>query len=382
MRRRRFLVAVHLATALAHIVPTLVWCVLAPWWLAIPGAALSFAVTARRVQRLLGDPVRPRWVVRLFDQPLFWHWGAGMLALPLLLSGALLLSGLGLTGCGVSHGPEASLPLAELTVGSFGAGLLLAGWAVFGRRRWVVVRRVEVPIPGLARELDGYRIAHLTDLHIGSYDRLERGQKWVARANALGADLVAVTGDLVTSGTAYYEDVARVLEGLRARDGVLVSMGNHDQWNNDALTEAIERRGPKVLRNAWVLIERDGAQLVVAGLDDAYTEKNDLERTLADRPPGVPTVLLAHYPDFFRAAAERGVALVLSGHTHGGQFGIPFFAERWNLARALGQAGRGVTREAGSTLYVGAGLGTTGPPMRLGVAPEIALLVLKSAPVV
>jgi predicted MPP superfamily phosphohydrolase len=382
MRRRRFLVAVHVATALAHVVPTLVWCILAPWWLAIVGAALSFAIIARRVQRLLGDPQRSRWVVRLFDQPLFWHWGAGMLALPLLLAGGLVLSGLGLAGCGVSHGPETPVPFAELTVGSFGAGLLLAGWAIFGRRRWVVVRQLEIRIPGLAEGLDGYRIAHLSDLHIGSYDRVDRGRKWVEQANALDADLVAVTGDLVTSGTAYYEDVAAVLEGLRARDGVLVSMGNHDQWNNDALTEAIERRGPKVLRNAWVAIEREGARLVVAGLDDAYTEKNDLDRTLADRPPGVPTVLLAHYPDFFRAAAERGVALVLSGHTHGGQFGIPFFAERWNLARALGLAGRGVSRAGGSTLHVSAGLGTTGPPMRLGVAPEIALLVLKSAPVV
>jgi len=381
MRRRRFLVAVHGVTAVAHVPPTLAWATLVPWWIAAAGGAALWWVTARRIHSLLGDPPRSRWVVRLIDQPLFWHWGAGVMALPLMLLGGLLLSVLTVGGCGPAS--ITALPsVSSLAVASFGAGLVIAGWSLWGRRRFVQIRHEDVPIAGLHADFDGYRVVHLSDLHIGSHDPRERGLTWAAAANALSADLVAVTGDLVTSGTAYYDDVADVLAALDARDGVFVCMGNHDQWDNERLTTAIRARGPNVLRNSWVEIRRGEGQLVLAGLDDAYTEKNDLDATLAGRPEGTPTLLLAHYPSFFSVAAERGVALVLSGHTHGGQFGVPFLSDRWNLARALGQRGRGLFRSGASWLHVSAGLGTTGPPMRLGVAPEITVITLRAAPVV
>ena len=380
MRRRRFLVAIHGMTALAHVVPTLALSALVPVWFAIGLGTLLWLLTARRVQHLLGDPARPRWVTRLVDEPMFWHWGAGMLALPLFFVGGLLIAALSVAGC-ATHGAGGSAPgLPQAALGSFGAALMVAGYSVWGRRRFVEVRRMELEIAGLHPDLDGYRVVQLSDLHIGSYDRLERGLQWAKLASSLTPDLVLVTGDLVTSGTAYYEDVAAVLGALSAKDGVFAIMGNHDQWNPDQLARAIEQQGPKVLRNEWVRVERGLGALVVAGVDDAYGGHDDLDRTLAGRPEGVPTLLLAHYPRFFAEAARRGVALTLSGHTHGGQFGVPFFADRWNLSSALGQASRGLLRQGQSVLYVNAGLGTTGPPMRLGVAPEIALLVLRAAP--
>jgi uncharacterized protein len=116
--------------------------------------------------------------------------------------------------------------------------------------------------------------------------------------------------------------------------------------------------------------------VVVAALDDYSTGKDDLERTLAGRP-AAPTLLLSHFPHFFERAAERGVELTLSGHTHGGQIGLPLLGERLNIASLLGQRSRGLYRQGKSALYVNAGLGTTGPPMRLGIAPEIALFVLR-----
>ena len=104
-----------------------------------------------------------------------------------------------------------------------------------------------------------------------------------------------------------------------------------------------------------------------------------LDRTLAERPDGAPTVLLAHDPALFPSAAARGVDLTLSGHTHGGQLGVPFFARRLNLARVMTRFPSGFYREGASTLFVNHGLGTTGVPIRLLVAPEIAVLTLRRA---
>jgi predicted MPP superfamily phosphohydrolase len=377
--RRRFFIVVRIVTALGHVVPTLAWCALVPWWAAVAIGVGFWMLTQWRVGRLFRDPERPRWTVRFVDMPVFWHWGAGFLALPLLLVSVPFAFALSVGGCapGTLTATAPAISFTSAALASFGLGLVISGWSTWGRRRFVQLREVPVPIESLPAELDGYRIAHLSDLHIGSYDTKARGLEWVERSNRLEPDLVLVTGDLVTSGTRFYADVAEVIGALRAKDGVLVSLGNHDQWDPAALVAELEKRGARVLRNQWVTIERGAALLCVAGLDDRYTKRDDLEKTLAGRPAGVPTVLMSHYPDYFRGAAERGVDLTLSGHTHGGQFGIPFVSERANFARMMGQASRGLYRRGKSTLYVSSGLGTTGPPMRLGVAPEIALLVLR-----
>jgi predicted MPP superfamily phosphohydrolase len=190
---------------------------------------------------------------------------------------------------------------------------------------------------------------------------------------------VVVTGDLVTLGTLFYGDVGDVLGELRAKDGVFVSMGNHDQWDPETFCQVIEAKGPRVLRNEHRVVRRGSAELVIAGLDDWSTDRDDMDRALAERPPGAPTVLLSHYPDFFEEAASRDVDLVLSGHTHGGQIGVPFTARRVTLSRLARQHTAGLHIRGRSRLYVHAGLGTTGPPIRLGVAPEIAVFVLRRA---
>jgi hypothetical protein len=157
-------------------------------------------------------------------------------------------------------------------------------------------------------------------------------------------------------------------------------MGNHDYFTEgESMATALSDNGLAVLRNRGVAIERGGERLYLAGVDDTWTGRDDLDETLAGRPAGVPTVLLAHDPALFPDAAARGVELTLSGHTHGGQIGVPFFARRWNLARVMTRFASGFYREGGSTLYVNHGLGTTGLPIRWLVAPEIAVLTLRRA---
>jgi predicted MPP superfamily phosphohydrolase len=335
-------------------------------WVALPLGLALWLATALRFHRILGDPERPRWLVRLIDEPMFWNWGGSLIGLPLfVLSLPVSLF--------------SDLRVLDAACVAWLIGLAIAGWGLWVRRRWVEIREVEVPVEGLPRAFDGYRLAHLTDLHIGSYDPKQTGLAWAKLANALDPDLALVTGDLVTSGTKYYPAAAEVVAALRAKDGIFATLGNHDQWDDKAIADELSKRGVRVLRNEWVDVKRNGASLVIAGVDDLWTRKADLEKTLADRPLGSTTVLLAHYPDLFQQAKDRGVALTLSGHTHGGQFGVPFLSRHLNLARFMGQRPRGLFREGQSVLCVSAGLGTTGPPIRLGIPPEIVLVVLRAA---
>ena len=127
------------------------------------------------------------------------------------------------------------------------------------------------------------------------------------------------------------------------------------------------------------MLERSGAKLFLAGIDDTWTKRADLDLALEERPEGVPTVLLAHDPERFPHAAKRNVELTLSGHTHGGQIAFPFLGRFINASKLAHSFHIGLYTEGDSTLYVHGGLGTTGPPMRLGVAPSIALVTLRAA---
>ena len=258
-----------------------------------------------------------------------------------------------------------------------GVALSAAGGALSLRQR-PRVRTHEVAITGLPAAFDGYRIAQISDLHCGPFASGTRVAGWVDAVNRLRPDAIAVTGDLIVSGPDFVHVVASALGGLRAVDGVFASMGNHDYFGDgEVVVTALERAGLTVLRNRGVVVRRDGAALYVAGVDDTWTRRDDIERTLADRPSDTRVVLLAHDPALFPQAAARGVDLVLSGHTHGGQVGIPLLAGRLNLARLITRFTNGVYRSGTSMLYVNRGLGTTGPPVRIAVAPEIAVLVLR-----
>ena len=340
------------------------------------GGALYIA-TMRRFIAQMRDQPRPRWVTRLLDEPLFAHFGASTLAL--LASPACAVIAVGLR---LSQGPASGSVWAwwQASEGSlYALGLLVSAWSIWVERRFVRVRRVAVAVRDLPPEFEGYRITQLSDLHVGSFDPKVRALEWVALSNSLAPDLAVVTGDLVTSGSGFYRDVAEALAELRAKDGVFVSMGNHDQSHNDELTRLIVERGPTVLRNAAHTLERGEAELVIGGLDGRIGSPADVTRVIGTFPRKAPLVLLSHYPWAFDAAVAAGVDLVLTGHTHGGQIAVPFFSQRYNLARLTGQRSRGLVLSGKTVMYVNAGLGTTGPPMRLAVPPEIALITLHRA---
>ncbi len=243
------------------------------------------------------------------------------------------------------------------------------------------VVEVSVPIRDLPAALEGYRIAQVSDLHVGPV--LDRAwlAEVVAMVNALEPQLIAVTGDLVDGHVAEIAPLLEPLRDLRAEDGTYFVTGNHEYyWNAPAWIGAVEALGLRVLGNAHTLVERDGARLLVAGVHDHAAKRilpahaSDPAAALEGAPPADLRLLLAHQPRSLHAAREHPFDLMLSGHTHGGQF-FP-----WNLLLHLIQpAVAGLHRFGDLQVYVNRGTGWWGPPMRSPARSEVTLLRLTRA---
>lgn len=332
---------------------------------------LAFLFVARGVMH---DTHRPASRVFLVDVPYYVHWCACVFCLiPSVVY--LVFEPIVDAIRGAPVGPSAGF-----FMWTYATGLVVCGYGVTFRRWFFQTKHVDVHVMDLDPKLDGYTIAHLSDLHIGALTPAWWGRRWVRAANAANADLVVVTGDMVTSGVEFHEDIAKLVGELRAKDGTFVIMGNHDYFGEgEPLITLLIRHGARVLRNDGVVLDRDGARLFLAGIDDTWTRRANLDRALEGRPAGVPTVLLAHDPDRFPQAVKKKVDVVLSGHTHGGQIAVPFLARSINASKLAHHYHLGAYRDGDSTLYVHPGLGTTGPPIRLGVAPAVVLLRLRRA---
>ena len=299
------------------------------------------------------------------EEPYFVHWCASLLALVLFV---LVAPSVLWTGWSV----------LAVAAAVYAFALPFAVWGVLVRRRWVRVRELTIPVARLPAAFDGYRVAQLSDLHVGSHCPRERVDRWVERVNALSVDLVALTGDYVTSGVRYHEDIAGALGELSAADGVFAVMGNHDYYGDgEPLMTLMREGGIRLLRNEHVRVHRGEEALVVAGVDDIYTKRIDIDATMEGIALGETVLMLAHDPRSFPELAERGCSLVLSGHTHWGQVGVPFLSALFNYARLMTpyHADRHTLGDA--ELYVHPGLGTTGPPVRLGTAPELTVITLR-----
>lgn len=386
-RRGRFARGISRFTMAIHVPPALAFGEIFrrlgapyPFLLGAVAAGAAYLPFPSVFAALLWDKPRGTLTRLLVQEPYFVHWCACFgSAAPITLV-ALLAPVWALVRGAPVVGPGNEALIATIGTWSlaiYGAFLLIAAYGVLVRRRWVAVNEIEIPVRGLPEAFDGYRIAQLSDLHIGGFSPLATGLRWARLTNEQKPDVIVLTGDYVTSGTVFHDDIAATVGALQAPDGVVVSMGNHDYFGEgDPLIDKLRARGVTVLRNASTAIERAGEQLRIGAVDDTWTGRDDLAATLRD---GVPHVVLAHDPDLFESAARQGVPLMLSGHTHGGQVALPFFAERFNPARLRHKHTLGLYRDGDAYHYVHGGLGITGPPVRLGVPPEIAILTLRRA---
>ena len=229
--------------------------------------------------------------------------------------------------------------------------------------------------------LDGLRVALVSDLHAGApHVGAERIEHLVAAVNAHEPDLVLLLGDYIDPEVHFGSEVApqtvaERLGALRAPLGVVAVLGNHD-WHNDGpgVRAALRGAGIPVLENE----ARRAGELWVAGTEDTRHKSPDVDRALRDVPDGVPVILLSHDPDLFPRVPDR-VALTVSGHLHGGQVGVPLVRRRFMPSRYGERYARGHVVEGGRHLYVTAGFGTTGWPVRLFAPPEVVILRLSGA---
>ena len=171
----------------------------------------------------------------------------------------------------------------------------------------------------------------------------------------------------MSSGVNFHADIADVLGALRADDGVFVSMGNHDYFGDgEPLITLLREKGCIVLRNEGTTVSRGEASMFVAGVDDTWTRRDDLNLAHRRSHAGSFHLALGARSGSVPAAVKHGIQLVLSGHTHGGQVAMPFFPKLLSLGKLAHKFHLGLYRDGDSTLYVHPGLGTTGPPIRLG----------------
>jgi uncharacterized protein len=269
---------------------------------------------------------------------------------------------------------------AALALG--GAALAVYGGWVEPRR--LVVRNVPLALPRWPAALDGLRVGFLSDLHAGVLHANEDAiARWVERTNAERPDLVLLGGDFTDANWLFGrrlapERIAERLAALEAPLGRVAVLGNHD-WKafGTRMWTALAAAGIPVLENDSVAIDAPGGRLHVACLADVRFRRPDVARALAGVPDGEPVIALAHDPDVFPFVPAR-VALTICGHTHGGQVAIPYARIPFLPSRHGERLARGHIVEHGRHLFVGAGLGTSGLPVRLLAPPEVVVLELRS----
>lgn len=249
------------------------------------------------------------------------------------------------------------------------------------RARLPVLTRHDVAIAGLDPRHDGLTIAQLSDVHVGRLTPAEHVRAAVRLASDAGADVIALTGDYVCWQRREIGMASEQLAGLRATR-VVATLGNHDYFTSASeMTRALAGHSYDVLRNQHTTTLVRGAPLHLIGVDDPVTRHHDLDAAFAGVPAGGTRVVLCHCPEQAPGLAERGAALVLSGHTHGGQIFLPGVTDR--IIRGMGRRYRRgfYALGAATRLYVTPGIGFSGVRVRVGdgTRAEVALFTLRAA---
>jgi predicted MPP superfamily phosphohydrolase len=347
------------------------WSTIGTWTIALLGVLIVAGIAMRRAPRNVASPIL--WVVYTWLGVMFF-----LFFLFVAVDAVRAVASLGSRLASMPpQDPERRLFLARWVGGLVGlAAVGLGGLGLANVLSAVAVKRVKVELAKLPLSASGYRIAMISDVHVGPTIGREFIEDIVRRINALKPDLIAIAGDLVDGSVADLGRLVEPLRDLRAKDGVFFVTGNHEYYSGvDEWVAFLPTLGIRVLTNERVAIGGpDGFDL--AGVEDLASRgfdghAPDLPRALLGRDPSRALVLLAHQPKAIHEAERLGVDLQLSGHTHGGQL-FP-----WKYLVGLDQPYVAGLHEHGrAQVYVSCGTGYWGPPMRVGAPAEITELEL------
>lgn len=247
---------------------------------------------------------------------------------------------------------------------------------------------VDIPVRNLPERFKGFTIAQLSDLHINPYTTVADLARIVPRVNELGADMIVITGDFVDFESHYAAPTVDVLRGLSAPEGVYSVLGNHDHYAGvDQVATALQRGDLGLLRNSHTVLRRGADKLYLLGVDDATHSRRyrnrkgfaDLPKAMRGAGTDAPRLLLLHNPILAPTVVEAGVDVTLCGHTHAGQFRVPYLTG--SLVRHVEYIDWGRYQWGDTQFYVNRGFGTVGPPIRFRARPEVTLIRLVPASV-
>lgn len=265
--------------------------------------------------------------------------------------------------------------------------LIAASYFILIRSNWVKINKIDLNklIKNTAQK--EYKITHISDLHIGNLTSIKKLKKFIKKINALNNNLIVITGDIITVGDVFIGKIAHTLGQLKAPDGVFIALGNHDYFCTDTkiLIKQLESFNLKVLHNMNFKLQTDNFDLLIVGIagivNNIEKQKEALKSALQNielTSKNQINILLAHDPTIFNHQECDDFHITLSGHTHGGQFAIPFFYRKYNLAKRYYPFNSGLYSHKSRYLYVNSGFGVDHLPARIGVPPEIAIITLKS----
>ncbi len=253
--------------------------------------------------------------------------------------------------------------------------MLLGIWKISVETLHIDVTQNDVYLQDLPGELDGLRIVQLSDLHLGPFVPESLIERAVEAANKCNADYVVVTGDFVSQSSDYADKCMEIIAKLTPKRGVYLVAGNHDY------SRGIEATHKSASKYGLTLLENNSRKLspglYIAGIDDEGEGHADAESTFKDIPEGAATVVITHEPQTARFVQDREV-LVLTGHTHGGQIGIPYITRKF-MDKHFGFRS-GWYQQGKAKLYVNRGIGFNGMiPMRFRCNPEVSVFTLHPA---
>jgi uncharacterized protein len=306
-----------------------------------------------------------------------------------IVGGAGLMWGVVVTGTAVivafwkavpPFNPQRRRALGAIRTASIAAPAAVMGFGVIVERTRFELTEIDLHLPNLPPDLNGLRLVHFSDIHLGSFLSERELARAIDMANETRPDVGFVTGDLITFRGDPAAAALRQLARLKAPSGVWGCHGNHEVYAGieEALTAHGARLGVRFLRGESHDLRFGSSILRVAGVDYQRFNHPYLEgaRPLPSSDPAALSLLLSHNPDVLPKAAELGFRLVLAGHTHGGQVNVEILGRDLNVARFYTPYVRGLYRHGSAHEYVSRGIGTIGMPARFGARPEVVAIKL------
>jgi len=282
----------------------------------------------------------------------------------------------------ISHSPGRRRLIRAAGTVAVGAPFAAAAFGVIVERTNFQVKEIDLPVPNLHPDFEGFRIGQLSDLHCSPWLTVRDAARVVDMLNELKPHLTVVTGDLITQPGDPLDGALREIGRLRADAGILGCHGNHERYVGceDYVSREAAKLGIRILRHDSQQIRRGSGVLNIAGVDYQSIRYGPyLKNAEILVRPGMANILLSHNPDAFPVAVSKGFDAVLSGHTHGGQVTVEYLQQTLNIARFATPYVAGLYRIDGRSCYVTAGIGTIALPVRLGAPPEITVARLVPA---